>query len=89
MIYTNEVIRIHNLHINVKQINKTKARILFDEGKTIYLHPCNMVINSVWSTPTGHNKNGGYKFDQLVNEWKYYNCSNELGKYPNFFIEVK
>lgn len=26
-------------------------------------------------------------FDKIVNEFTYYNCDNERGKYPNFFVK--
>ena len=31
----------------------------------------------------------GSTFRQLVNDFKYYNCDNERGKYPIFFIEAE
>ena len=31
----------------------------------------------------------GSTFKQVVNDFKYYNCDNERGKYPIFFIEVE
>jgi len=26
-------------------------------------------------------------FDKTVNEYTYYNCDHERGKYPNFFVK--
>ena len=87
MKYTNESIRIHSLDLNVKQVNKTKAKRLFEQGTVIYLHPCNMAINNPWMTPSDHKNDRDYNFDNLVNTWSYYNANSELGYYPNFFIE--
>ena len=88
MKYTNEINRIHSLSINLKQVNKTTARKLFNEGGTIYLHPCNMTLNNPWMSPAKYENNDNYTFEELLNTWSYYNSSSELGKYANYFIEA-
>lgn len=76
----------------VKQINIIKAKKLFEQGKTIYLKCSNMMFDSFWQGPCPIVKNGNpwFKdnFDTIVNDFKYYNCSYETGRYPNFFVEV-
>jgi len=49
MKYSNQYITINSKQ--VEQINKTKARILFNKGKTILFHPCNMFLYNDWQTP--------------------------------------
>ncbi len=64
----------------MEKINKEKARKFFNAGKTIRL--CASKINpiNVWGFYADVN-NGDWKtFDQLVNEFAYYNCSPETGK---------
>lgn len=31
----------------------------------------------------------GSTFKAMVNDFKYYNCDNERGKYPIFFVEIE
>lgn len=70
------------------QVNKTKARRAYNSGKNVYLHPCNMKINSVWGRPIKINNTYGNNFDYSVNSFKYYNCVHGLGNYPNYFVEA-
>lgn len=83
----------HTLKATVKQINKTLARKLYDSGKSIYVHPCNMIFDSVWQSPYCINVKdniwGAENFDGRINDYMYYNCDNECGKYPCFFIVEK
>lgn len=92
MKYKDEVIRIERICVNVKQVNKVLARRLYNEGKTIFLNACNMRINNMWTTPCpiskGNEAWSGDSFDGRVNEYQWYNCDNERGKYANYFVEV-
>lgn len=69
----------------MKQINKTVARKLFNSGKEFWMVPCNMrpeygiLINSLGRSYTN--------FDKIYNSFIYYNCDNERGRYPRFYIE--
>lgn len=82
------------LKCRVRQINKTRARKLYDQGKTIYLQSCKMVFNSMWQSACPINKEReswgekGETFDSVVDAFTYFNCDNERGKYPCFFVEV-
>ena len=49
MKYSNTYISIENKQ--VKQVNKTTALKMFNNGKKIYLHPSNMVLNNSWQRP--------------------------------------
>lgn len=72
-------IRVDN--INYKRINKTKARNLFESGVQLYIAPNNGRILHKFD------KKGCDGFDKFVNEYIYYNCCTELGKYPAFYIK--
>ena len=80
----------HNLKCEVKQINVRTAKKLFENGKELYLIPSNMVFDSLWYHPmsvkkeTAHTEN----FDHIINEFSYYNCDNERGKYIQYFVRV-
>jgi len=73
------------------RIRKDVARRLYKEGKTIYLTPSNIAArdSNFWIKPYPINNEGNLKsFDDVVNEFEYYNCNNhELGYYTNFWID--
>lgn len=79
--------------IELKQVNKTVARKLFDNGTTVYLLASNMRLNNAWTKPHDINKSmydTEYEnFDKIVNAFEYYNCCNERGLYSHFLVEVK
>lgn len=97
MKYKNQFITLNdcnNKECEVVQVTKKKAEIAYNSNKTIWVHPCNMIINNVWQMPYRFNKallNNKYSdaptFDNLINQYIFYNCNNQLGKYPIFFIE--
>jgi hypothetical protein len=88
--YSNKILSISGK--NVKQVNIKVAEKAFNEGKLLWLHPCNMRINSPWQSPMPINKDKAFvgckSFTSVVEVYKNYNCDNERGKYPIFFVEV-
>jgi hypothetical protein len=82
--------------MNLIKINKTKARNLFNKGQIIYLVPCKIYpdFKGIWIKPieislekVKNNPIYNHTFDDLVNNFEYYNCIPELGKYTHFYIE--
>lgn len=86
MRYSDEFITIGKKQ--VKQVNKTLAKKLYDNGKEIFLNSCNMRLNNMWTSPMPLNNSNEEKFESVVNSFEYYNCCNERGKYANFFTEI-
>ena len=76
--------------VNYKQINKTSANKLYSSGGEIFLLPCNVNPNSHWINlmPAKLDILQDRTFDVLVNEFEYYNCCNELGRYSVFFKQI-
>ncbi len=80
----------------VKQVSINVAEKAYNEGKQLWLHPCNMKVNNTWQTPMPLCKSEidnnaflvGSTFKAMVNDFKFYNCDNERGKYPIFFVEA-
>lgn len=71
------------------RIRKDVARRLFNEGRTIYLTPSNIAASdsNLWIKPYPiSNQRNSKSFDNIVNEFEYYNCNRELGYYTNFWI---
>jgi len=77
----------------IQQVNKTKARNLYNQGKTIYFQSSNLKFNCVWQSPMAASKDGysfqGYTFDQVCNNYEVYNCDKERGKYIHFYDAVE
>lgn len=72
------------------RINKTKARNLFNKGTDIMIVPCNVACDysNVWIQPYMINNQAGRTFDQIINEFEYYNCNDrETGLYTAYYID--
>lgn len=69
------------------KIDKRKARELYNEGKIIRLMACKLNPNGYWGEPLPINNEQGKPFQQICNEFAYYNCSKETGKSINFYIK--
>lgn len=75
------------------QVNKTTARKLIEDGYTIKLVPCNIRLKNLWFEPYYVSdktlKESDRTFDQMVNEYEYYNCNNpEMGRYPHYYLHL-
>ena len=75
----------------IQQINKTAAKKYFDAGKAIFLQSSNMRFENVWQSPCEVTKERivsyyDSSFEAFCNEYTYYNCDSERGKYIRFFI---
>lgn len=89
MRYSGKIITLRDLNVRVRQVNKTMARKLYNEGKEIFINACNMCLNNPWTSPLSTSKElCGESFDNMLNSFQWYNCDSERGKYANFFVEV-
>ena len=79
------------------KVNKTVARKLFNQGKTISLYPCKANIHSKWIEPFTIQKDAiantmpnqsdkTIDFDKIVNNFEAYNCNYELGMYAAYYV---
>ena len=76
------------------KINKTKARKLYNNNVNIYIIPCKVYpnYNNMWIQPIKLNKeeyidkNYENDFDKIINNFEYYNCNTEVGRYTSFYI---
>ena len=75
----------------MKHINKLEARKLYGMGKEFWMVACNMrpecglLVNAPGYESSCHHVS--MKFDDLYNCFCYYNCDNERGRYPRFYID--
>lgn len=75
------------------KVNKTKARNLFNQGKTVYIVPCKVRFdfNNMWIKPyeINNSKIDEYTtFDTIINSFEYYNCNYELGYYTSYYVQA-
>lgn len=72
----------------MKRINKTAACKLYDEGKEFWITPCNMRPEfGVLIGARSFERMTDTPFDMMVVYFIYYNCDNERGRYPAYYIE--
>lgn len=73
---------------NLIRVNKTVARKLYNLGFDVGLCPCKANPESPWGLIITFNNNRyDYAFDKVVNNFAWYNCNNELGTYPAYYVE--
>lgn len=76
-----------------ERISKTEARKIFEScsaGKieTLYIAPCNVSPSwNLWGL-FGNVFSNGQNFDTYYNTYCYYNCNNEVGRYPTFYKKI-
>lgn len=78
---------------NLQQVSRRTAKKAYDEGKIVFLQSCNMRFGNMWQTPCPIKKEGTQytnapSFESIVADFRWYNCDNERGLYPQYFIEI-
>lgn len=74
----------------LKRVNKTAARHLFNNGKTIRLCACRINPTNIYGLYFDTAKDiDDDDFDKLVNSFEYYNCNSETGYYTAFYVHEK
>ena len=68
------------------RISKAAARKLWDSNQSFAIVGCKMRPDS-WAAFTVTRGDTGATFDQLMNEWHYYNARYETGYFPAFYSE--
>ena len=68
------------------RINKRQARKLYEQHKEFWIAAVNM--RPCTGLLIGSPSYNSYEmtFEQLVNSFTYYNCNNECGRYPAFYL---
>ena len=72
----------------MKRINKSIARKLYDGHKDFWITACNIQPEyGVLIGSSSFERITDVPFDTMVNSFIYYNCDNERGRYPAYYIE--
>ena len=73
----------------MKRINKATARKMWNEGNNFIIVPCKcspMGLGALYtSTDLSSEDIPRRSFDSFVNEFEYYNCNAETGRYAAFY----
>ena len=73
----------------IRRVSRRTARRLFEEGKAIYVYTCLANPHSPWNQPSIWTKGANaLSFTAHDNAFSYYNCNNEMGRYPAYYVEV-
>ena len=68
-----------------ERVSKTTARRHYNNGESIILLPVKC-YSDMFAFETKENYNKVRTFENLVNEFEYYNCNYECGYYAAFYI---
>ena len=72
----------------MKKITKVTARKLYNEGKEFWITACNMRPETgILIGSASFERMADIPFDTMVNSFTYYNCDNERGRYPAYYVE--
>ena len=72
----------------MKKITKVTARKLYNEGKEFWITACGMRPEAgILIGSTSFERMADIPFDTMVNSFTYYNCDNERGRYPAYYVE--
>ena len=74
-----------------RKVTKPTAKKLFEKGEDILVCACKMNPSSLWRPFTVANKRNSWycDFEKFINEFTFYNCNAETGRYPHFYVEEK
>lgn len=73
---------------NWKRISKRTAKKYYNEGKGVYLLPCNFNPENIWQAPmlVKYSQEKDY-FNRSVIAFEYYNCGDrERGYYAAYYV---
>lgn len=70
-----------------ERISKQAARARHNSGLACYALPCKTRLCNMWTPPAAVPvyTPQGVAFTEWLNEYEYYNCNSELGRYAAFY----
>lgn len=80
-------IHLSDIHRNLsfERVSKRTARRHYNNGQSIILLPVKC-YTEMFVFETEENYNKVRDFENLVNEFEYYNCNHECGYYAAFYV---
>ena len=79
-----------NISFEFERVTKKQARVAYRAGLTVLWGPVNLVPFTWWGLemPINAQNCDNKTFDEVLNEYEFYNCNSETGKYPAYYIPV-
>lgn len=80
-------IHLSNIHRNLsfERVSKRTAKRHYNNGESIIILPVKC-YTEMFAFETEENYNKVRDFENLVNEFEYYNCNYECGYYAAFYV---
>lgn len=72
-------------NLSLERVSKRTARRHYNKGESIIILSVKC-YTEMFAFETEENYNKVRDFDQLVNEFEYYNCNHECGYYAAFYV---
>ena len=73
-----------------ERIDKRKARKMYNAGQEVGIIPCKCNPASIWfngfTMINDPSQEETRDFDSYVNEFEYFNCNAEMGRYAAFYL---
>ena len=78
---------LYGERLTLNQVSKAAARKLYEAGQAVYIQSSNFHPFGVWSRAHEIVKDDQLQttFEAICNNFIYYNCNNEQGKYITFY----
>ena len=67
------------------RLTKAAARAAYKDNKPVIIVPVKTSPASVMFSYTAQLSEDGIDFDNFVNQFRFYYCNNELGRYPAYY----
>lgn len=72
-------------NLSLERVSKRTAKRHYNNGESIIVLPVKC-YTEMFAFETGENHNKVEDFDNLVNEFEFYNCNYECGYYAAFYV---
>jgi hypothetical protein len=82
------------------KVDKRAAREAYSKGQKVWLYPSKMYFNPndhkspgllaswIWKSQPAPAPDDAHEFEKAVNAFSFYNCTNEAGRYPHYYIDT-
>lgn len=80
---------MNQINVNgYKRITKHAAKRRYEVGQPVFFCPVKLIPGGMWGNGCTITNDELTTFEQALNSFEYYNCTNETGNYTAFYIEA-
>lgn len=75
----------------LKKVNVTTAKKVFNAGNTVYLLPNKVKLDNAWIKPFAIDSETslGKSWENIINSYAYYNCNKDTGTNIAYYIDAE